>query len=521
MIDEDKKAAKTVSLIIAATAFSKILGLARQVLMAALYGGTRQNTAFSVALNIPLDFFDILFGAAILGVFIPAYNSFDFNNEESEKEAEKFSGIFVNTVLLASGILAFLGIVFSKQIVGIVARVDDETLELASGLLKILFPMIVFTGAVYSLTGILQSKGEFIAPALVSAVSNFGVVAYFLFLNNHFGVYGLAWAYLVSWAVQLLTLVAPLAKKKYKYRIIIDFRNPALAKCLKLAPPIMAGAWLVPLGKQIGLHFSTLCENGDAAVASFTNSWQLFLIITGILTYGICNYIFPKLAQNAENEKKFAEIAKTGLSAACFVIVPVACLCYGLRREAIAVIFMRMKFTPELAASTAEMFSMLAPSMVMFSVIEITNRVFYSKKSVKFPMIAALAGIAANFLMCRVFISHLGLAPSYIALSVLICQSVAAVILLAALKIKVSGALDKKFLANAAKILLSSCIMTTAVQALYHLIGNNAFESDILKNIAVAGGITLAGAVFYIGSNLVLGTQEAKMLMKILKKNRS
>ena len=521
MIDEGKKAAKTVSLILAATAFSKILGLARQTMMAALYGDSMQNTAFSVALNIPLDFFDILFGAAVLGVFIPVYNSFDFEDEHAKKEAEKFSGVFINAVLLASGLLALLGIVFSRQIVGFVAKVDDETLELCSALLRILFPMIIFTGAVYCLTGILQSKGEFVAPALVSAVSNLGVVVYFLFLDRYFGVYGLAMAYLVSWIIQLITLVVPLGRKKYKYRLILDFKNPALAKCLRLALPIMAGAWLVPLCKQIGLHFSTLCENPNAAVASFTNSWQLFLIITGILTYSISNYIFPKLAQNAGDETKFAGIVKTGLSAACFLIMPVACLSCALRKEAVAVIYMRLQFTPELAASTAEMFSMLAPCMVMFSMIEICNRVFYSKKLVKFPMMAALSGIAANFALCRLFISFLGLPPFYIALSLLACQSLAALILAAALKTNIKGIFDRKFLANIAKIFLSSAVLLAIVEILYHIIGNDAFESGILRNISVAGVVALAGAVCYIGANMVLKTEEAKIFAKILKRDRS
>ena len=520
MVDEGKKAAKTVSLIMAATAFSKLLGLARQVLMAALYGGTMENTAFSLALNIPLDFFDVLFGAAVLGVFIPVYNGFDFTDEKQKSEAEKFSSVFINAVLVASGLLVLVGLVFSRQIVGFIAAVDEETLELASGLLRVLFPMVVFTGAVYSLTGILQSKGEFIAPALVSAVSNLGVVVYFLFLDRYFGVYGLAAAYLASWVIQLLTLAVPLAKKKYRYRLILDFKNPALLKCVRLALPIMAGAWLVPLGKQIGLHFSTLCPDHDAAVASFTNSWQLFLIVTGILTYGICNYIFPKLAQNAGDEEKFADIVKTGLSAACFVVVPVACLAYALRGEMVAVILMRGKFTPELAALTAEMFSALAPAMAVFSAIEILNRVFYAKKLVAFPMVAALAALAANFALCRVFISLLGLGPVYIALSVFVCQGVAAAILVAALAKKLKGVFDRKFLANIAKIFASSGVLLLALKISGHIAKNNAFESGPIKNIAVAGAIGIVGAVLYIGANLVFKTHEAEVFMKILKKEK-
>ena len=517
--DTNKTAVKTVSMIIFLTFLSKILGLVRQMIMAAIYGGSMENTAFSVALNIPLDFFDVLFGAAILGVFIPVYNSFNFENNESKEEAEKFSNIFINTVLLAAGFLALLGIAFSKDIINIIAPVDDpETLELAANLLRIMFPMVIFTGAVYSLTGILQSKDEFLAPALVSAVSNLGVVLYFIFLNKYFGVYGLSLAYLISWIIQLITLVIPLIRKKYKYKFVINTENPALIRCLKTALPIMAGAWLIPLGKQIGLHFSALYENFNSVVASFTNSWQLFFIISGILTHAVCNYIFPKLAQNANDNEEFTKIVKTGLSASCFIIAPVACLAYVLRGEAVAVFFMRGEFTPELAALTAQMFSALAPSMIIFSVIEILNRVFYSKNLVKIPMFASLAGIIVNFIISWIFISKLNLPPVYITLAVFICQSVTAGILVISLNIKIKEIFNKSFLANIGKIVLSSGILLIIIKILYYIIKNSAFESGFAKNILVAGIIAVAGICAYIGAGAVLRTDEIKAFVKMLKK---
>ena len=281
----------------------------------------------------------------------------------------------------------------------------------------------------------------------------------------------------------------------------------------------MAGAWLVPLGRQIGLHFSSVCDDYNAVVASFINSWQLFLIITGVLTYAICNYIFPKLAQKAKDPEEFAKLVKTGLSAAFFIIIPVACLVYVLRGEAVAVLFMRGEFTPELAASTAQMFSMLAPAMIMFSAIEILNRVFYAKNLVKFPMIASLAGIAVNFVLCRIFIVNLNLPPVYITLAVLICQSITAAILIIALKINIKEIFDRKFLGNIAKIVLSSGILLIIIKILYDIIKNNAFESGAFKNILVALIILVTGVGVYIGINIICKTDEAKAFVKMIRKN--
>ena len=517
---ENKKAVKTVSMIIFFTAFSKILGLARNMIMAPIYGGSPENSAITVALDVPLNFFDILFGAAILGIFIPAYNAFNHKDGTEQKKAEEFANVFLNFVILATGLLALLGIIFSRQIVDLLTDFEESTKMLTVDLLRIMLPMVVFAGAVYTVNGILQSKGEFLAPALVSSFSNLGVIIYLLFLNDNFGVYGLSVAYLISWLIQLFTLIVPLIKKRYKYKFKLDFKNPAFIKSLKTALPVLAGSWLIPMSKLIANRFSSACEDYDAVIAAFGKSWSIFLIITGVLIHGICNYIFPKMAQIANDGQKFAATVKTGLSASVFIIAPVACLAYMLRGEAVAVLYMHGKFTPDLAKLASQMFILLAPAMIMFALIEILNRVFYSKNLVKFPMIASLAGIAVNFILNWVFISKLKLPPVYITLAVLLCQTLTAAVLVAALKINIKYIFDKKFLLNISKIVLSSGILLIIIKILYYIINNNAFESGGLKNILISVIVLVMGAGCYTGVNFIFRTDEIRAFIKIIKREK-
>ena len=81
---------------------SKGLGMLRGVLLANHYGINMEANAFSTASRIPLAFFDMLFSAAILGCFIPVYNSFKSENNtfdaESERQADAFACIFLNFI---------------------------------------------------------------------------------------------------------------------------------------------------------------------------------------------------------------------------------------------------------------------------------------------------------------------------------------------------------------------------------------------------------------------------------------
>ena len=510
-------AIKTVTLIIFATMFSKVLGLVRDMLLAYYYGATPENAAFLAALRIPLTFFDLIFGAAILGVFIPIYNSIRETNQQNENKpdiknignADDFANIFISTVILLTGILSFLGIIFSERIVMLITSgYDEEKLKLTSDLLKILFPMIIFIGSTYILTGILQSKDKFLIPAFVSAVSNTGVIFYFLFLNKYFGIYGLSAAYLISWAIQVLTLALPLRKTNYKYKFKLDFKNPELIKAVKTTIPIMAGSWLVPVGFLAGNNYASKTIENDAAITSFYYSTVVFLLISGILTHSICNYIFPKLAQNAsdENKTEFLNIVKNGLSAAFFIIIPVSCIVYVLRNEAIVILFMRGEFTADVALTTANMLAALIPAMVMFSVTEILNRVYYAKKMAKFPMIASLCGIILNIALCEIFIVRMGLSPVYIAVSSFCAQTLAALILMIVLAKKIKGVFIKVFFVNFFKTVISSAVLFTSAMFIYNIIKNDVFNANLLTNILTSAAVAVAGIIIYLAINFALKT---------------
>ena len=166
---------------IAAMALSKVLGMLRSVLLASHYGTGTEANAFTAATQIPLTCFDLLLSAAILGCFIPVYNSFFKDGGSGEAKADRFACVFLNFVITVTGILTVAGILFADPLLSLISP-DLTQAEHSLGvvLLRIMFPMILFTGAAYTLVGVLQSKNEFIVPSLISCISNLGVILYFV-----------------------------------------------------------------------------------------------------------------------------------------------------------------------------------------------------------------------------------------------------------------------------------------------------------------------------------------------------
>ena len=227
-----KNAAGTVSFIFIAIMLSKVLGMLREIVIAATYGTGAEANAYVLASQIPVNFFDMILGSAISSAFIPVYNK--FIEKENEKRANLFATRFLNFVILVTAGLSVIGVCFAPQIIALFS--SDEmgayTLNMASELLRIMFPMVIFTGMAFTLVGLLQSLGEFKIPAIMSLVSNAVCIIYLLTLNKIWGVYGLAAALFAGWILQFLMLVLPAYRKGYRYDIRAGLRDSV---CFTLA----------------------------------------------------------------------------------------------------------------------------------------------------------------------------------------------------------------------------------------------------------------------------------------------
>ncbi|MBR5871803.1 MAG: murein biosynthesis integral membrane protein MurJ [Clostridia bacterium] len=512
-IDTKKNAVLTVLSMIAAMVLSKGLGMVRSMCMAAAYGTGWQANAFSAASRIPLSFFDLLFSAAILGCFIPVYNSFADREDKTaaERDADTFACVFFNFILLLTGVLAILGMVFARPILLLITPgLDAQTMDLAVVLLRVLFPMILFTGAAYTLVGILQSKEQFFLPSMISAISNAGVILYFLFINDPLGdngIFGLAAAYLIAWALQFVTLLVPLLRMHFPYRAVLDLKNPALKQALKMTPPIMIGSWLAPLGMLTGTHFAAQLSV-PGAVTVFEYAININNILTGILTYGICNFTFPRLSrQNVTGDRgAFAATVRAGVLSALAIVLPVMAAVLVLSREGTALLYFRGAFTAEDTVRTAQALRCLAFGMPAFCLTEILSRVMYAKMSTRVPMTASLSGAATNVISTALLVRFCGvsLGVGAIAVGNTLGLWVCALVLFAALLKASPDVCSRAFFSSIAKLLLLTAVSFSVMTAVHLLFDRDTVTASVLPNlISCAVTFVPAAAVYLVGLKLL------------------
>lgn len=364
-----------------------------------------------------------------------------------------------------------------------------------------MFPMMIFTGAAYVLVGILQSHGSFIVPALVSSVSNLGVIIYLLAagdISSEKGILTLAAIYVISWAVQFITLAVPLAYRRRFPALSLRFSGSGLYGALRMSPAVMVGAWLLPASSLLATFFCSFVS--DSSVAAFDYSLAVWLIAAGVLTYGVCNFIFPSLsrlsAQNAEED--FVKTARGGVRTALLLSLPVTVGMIFLSGNVICMLYLRGSFGASLAAECGKILRILSLAIPAFCVTEVLSRVFYAKKKAVVPMTSSLYGMVAFAVSGAVSTLVFKSGTGGIAVSYLIGQYVCAGVLFVTASVKFSGFFGGRALLQALLITVPVGLSAVFSAFLHGFFNNDATNLTVFENFIVCAIVFSGGCVVYL-----------------------
>mgnify|MGYP003290253276 CR=1 FL=1 len=490
-----QKAIKTFSMVFLITLFAKILGLLRDIFFANFFGTGYEATAFFAASRIPTQLLDIGLGAAIASTFIPVFN--EIMQKENKEKANVFAGNFINIIAVIATIISVLGIIFAPQVVSILAGGFDEvTFNLTVELIRITFPMMIFTAIAFSLVGFLQSYGQFNVPAMISAISNIAIILYLILFRESFGIHGIAVFMLVAWALQVIVQI-PFAKKYgYRFKWKINFKDENIKKVFKLALPIIISTSVLPINILVSTAIASSMENG--AVAALEYSYKLFLVIVGVFTYAIGNILFPELARlSASNEKeKLTMLIQKGLKAMSYILIPLTVGMIIFAKDIIKVLYQHGQFDENSTIITAGALMFYCIGMIGFGFVEIMNKSFYAKQDTKTPLVVGVIIVGINILLCNVFASIWGI--NGLALATACTAILNGLILTICANIQTKGILSKDFIISFVKILISSGIMALAVVILNNILIGVMPQSMIMDIVRMLVGATVGVVIYYI-----------------------
>lgn len=504
---------KTVGLIMMITLLGKVLGLVRDMLLGHNFGTGMESAAFLTASRIPRTFFDAIFAAAISASFIPVFT--ERMEQKGQEDAFRLSRCFFTWMGLLTAGMSLIGMVFAEPLVGVLAQgFDAETAALCARLLRILFPTVFLTGLAFSMVGVLQSMGEFYIPAALSVVSNGIIILYYLLFCRRFGVYGLAWAFLLGWAAQALMQMPWLFRHGFHYRPC--FRHSALKSVFTLMVPVMVSTWIQPVNQLISTRFASfLFEGAGASAMEYANT--LYTMIAGILVLSITNVMFPEMSRlsSSGQEDQLGELVGGTLRGMLFLLLPMMVGLMLLSRPIVRLLYEYQSWNTFSTEITARALCFMSLGMVGYGIQNVLSRAFYAQQNGKAPMISGAISIVVNLTLCLLLSGSMDVAGLSIATAA--SSMVSAVLLLIPMLRRYPGVLGKRFWIGILKMLCCTLCMGVVVWLTGHSVAL-WLQDGMLRRILQVGIPTVAGIAAYFILALVLGLEELQALRSRLKR---
>jgi putative peptidoglycan lipid II flippase len=386
---------------------SRILGLVREQVIAALFGATGSTSAFRTATRVSTAAYDLLLAGAITSALVPVFT--EYSAPGRSRDLSRIVSSLTNlTILTIGGIVAVLMLI-APLIISVLGA-DVEYSDLAVQLTRLALPSVALLGISGILTALLQSRHAFARPAFASATYNGGIILAALVLAAPMGIRGLALGLLVGAALQVLFQLP--AWKGLRYEPVIDLTNPGVRLALRLYAPVFLGM-LASYGVVI-VDTNLAWRTGPDSVAAMGFATTLIQFPIGLVGVATSLAILPSLSRLAgqdlegDMDRYFAMLTQA-LKAVLLLIIPLTAALVVLREPIVAVLFQRAAFDATATERTALALLAYAPQLPFVVVDQLLIIAFYAQKRPLTPVLVGLAGATTYLALALALVGPLGM----------------------------------------------------------------------------------------------------------------
>jgi putative peptidoglycan lipid II flippase len=441
-----------------------VLGLARDQILAALFGAGNEMDAFIVAFRIPNLVRDLFAEGAMSAAFIPTFTR--YLTLHGKDEAWRLGNNVINTLVIVTTILVAAGIAFAAPLVTLYAGDYSHVpgkLELTIQLTRIMLPFLTMIAVAAALMGMLNALQHYFVPALAPASFNVATIACALLLVPLMPLLGLppimaiAIGAIAGGAAQIGLQWPPLAREGFRYRRSIDWSDPGLRRVLLLMGPGTIGL----ASTQVNVFVNTLLatSQGTGAASWLTYAFRLMYLPLGLFGVSIATVVLPAAAQHAalEDEAAVRGTIARGLGLMFILNVPATFGLVALATPIVRLLFERGRFLASDTAATAAAVQLYAIGLVGYSAARIASPVFYALGRNALPVMVSVASIAVNIVASLLLVGPLGFRG--LALATSIAALVHGLTLVGVLRRRLHGLGGSTLAVTLGKILLASGVM--------------------------------------------------------------
>ncbi len=283
---------------------SRGLGVVRQTLFNILFGTGPEANAYYAAARLPETLFDLVAGGALTHAFIPVFLSYE--KDHGQRETWRLTSLVFNVMLVALTLLMLAGEFLTPAFVNswLVPGYPPAEQSLTIDLTRIMLLQPLLLGLVTVLTAALNSKRQFLLPALSVALYNVGLIAGLgvSYIWRDVGIYGPTYGILAASALQGLVMLPALLKQGAHYSFIWQLKHPGLHEVLRLLIPNMLATALASVAPILDTAFVSYMPDGSS-LAALRNAYMLFGFPLALVAQAVAQAALPQLTSLATVHK--------------------------------------------------------------------------------------------------------------------------------------------------------------------------------------------------------------------------
>jgi putative peptidoglycan lipid II flippase len=499
---------------------SRVLGFARDMLIAALLGAGPVADAFFVALKLP-NLFRRLFGeGAFNAAFVPAFAG--MLAAEGREEARGFAAETASVMLLALGAITVLGEIFMPQVLLVLApgfTAIPAKFALAVTLTRITFPYLVLICLTALLSGMLNGLDRFAAAAGAPVLFNLFLIAAMLWLAPYTPTEGhaLAWGVSASGIAQLGLLWWAVHRAGMGFALPRPRLTPRVRLLVRRMTPGLIGAGVTQLNLAVDVIIASLLPPGTVSVLYYAD--RVNQLPLGVIGAAVGTALLPLLSRQVRAGEAEAAIGtlNRALEYALFLTLPATLALIASAYPVMDALFGRGAFAGESVRLSAGALSAYAVGLPAFVLVKVLAPGFFARGDTATPVKIGLVAVALNLalnLVLMVPLGHLGppLATSLAAMFNLACLAIA-------LRRRGHLRADTELARRAPRMLLAALLMAVALwvadRAVFAPLDHGGVSR--LAGLALLVGIGLA---VYGGAAQLLGAFDLRVAARMLAQRR-
>lgn len=506
------------------TLVSRVLGLVREQVFAALLGAGLHADAFQIAYRIPNLLRDLFAEGALSAAFVPTYAR--ALAEEGREGAHRLANRLLTLVAVVLGVVVLLGIALADPIVALLAPGFDLVpgkADLTVFLTRVMIPFLPLVSFAAVAMGMLNAEERYGTPALSPALFNavtilWGLLLWALGLRIDVVVLGWAAGTLMGGVAQFLVQVPALRRRGWRFRAEWAPRDPGIRRIATLMAPATVGLAAV----QVNIFVNSIFASHEPGAVSWLNyAFRILHLPIGLFGVAVGTIATTGLARRAAagDMDGLRATLRHAISMLAFLSVPATAGLLALGAPIVRLLYERGRFHATDTEATATALGLYSLGLVAYTGVKVLAPAFYALGRPRVPLAASGLAVATNLLVILSSYDRLGFRA--VALGTALGSIANATLLLGLFEQSVGGLRGHGLGRGLGRIVAAALPMAAAAwlaaSTLESRLGTHGLRAQALTGLVPV----LLGVIVYLGLARLLRVPEAETLLEAVRRRRA